>query len=116
MSRITYTAAAWRGFARPAEINSNQIFVNKVKRLCIVTEDINIIDVLDVIDYNRFRKSQYSNHCVHHLLPNDRQTSQCMVLCSRGHQFELTNYKSEIVRKSFFNRMLFKYVTHLLNK
>ena len=54
MSRLTYAAVAWRGFASPAEINSIQTFVNKVKRWCIVTEDKNIIDVLDVINYNLF--------------------------------------------------------------
>ena len=73
------------GFAGPAEINSIYIFVNKVKRWCIMTKDINIINVLDVIDYNLFRKFQYNNHCLHHLLPNVRQTSHCMVLRSRGH-------------------------------
>ena len=31
MSRITYAAAAWRGFASSAEINYIQIFVNKVQ-------------------------------------------------------------------------------------
>ena len=52
MSIITYAAAAWRGFASPAKINYIQIFVNKVKS--IVTENININDVLNVINYNLF--------------------------------------------------------------
>ena len=56
MSRITYAATVWMRFASHAEINYIQIFVNKVK--IIVAKDINIIDVLEVIDYNLFRKSQ----------------------------------------------------------
>ena len=62
MFRITYAAAAWRRFASPAEINYSQIFVNKAKIWCIVTDNIDIIDVWDVIDYNLFRKFQYRNH------------------------------------------------------
>ena len=45
----------------------------------------NIIDILDVIDYNLFRKSQYSNHCRRYVLHYVLKTSHCMVLLSRGH-------------------------------
>ena len=55
MSRITYAAAAWREFASPAECNSIQIFINKVKRWRIMTEKRSIIDVFDAVDYNLFR-------------------------------------------------------------
>ena len=47
--------------------NSIQIFLKRVKRWRITTEDTSIVHVLDHVDYNLFNKSQYSNHCLRHL-------------------------------------------------
>ena len=60
MSRITYAADAWRGFSSSPECNSRQIFLNKVKRWGITTEDTSIADVFDAVDSNLFKKSQYN--------------------------------------------------------
>ena len=73
MPGIAYAAAAWRGFASPVECNSIKIFLTKVKRLGISTEDNSIVDVLDSVDYNLFKKSQFSNHCLERLLPDVAQ-------------------------------------------
>ena len=55
MSRITYAAAAWRGFASPADCNSVQIF-KKVKMWGIMAEDTSISGVQVMVDYNLFKK------------------------------------------------------------
>ena len=44
ISRMTYAAAAWRGFPTAAECNANQTFRNKVKRRCIFFSDDRSID------------------------------------------------------------------------
>ena len=70
--RITYAAAAWRGFATVAECNAIQAFLNNVKRWSLISNDRNIADILDGIDYGLFKKMQFYNHCLHHILPNER--------------------------------------------
>ena len=72
--RITNAAAAWRGFATVAECNAIQAFLNKVKRSSIISEDRSIDDILDGIDNGLFRKMKFSNHCLHHILPNERHS------------------------------------------
>ena len=69
-SRITY-AAAWSGFAIIAEQNAMQAFRNKVKRWGIISDDRSIDDILDEIDYGLFKQMQFSNHYLHHILPNE---------------------------------------------
>ena len=49
ISRITYSAAALRGFATVAECNAIQVFLNKVKRWGIISDDRSIEDILDGI-------------------------------------------------------------------
>ena len=51
--------AAWRGFATAAECNSIQAFSNKVKRRGIISDDINIDDILDGIDYGLLKKFRF---------------------------------------------------------
>ena len=45
ISRITHAAAAWREFETVAECNAIQAFLNKVKRLGIISDDRSIDEV-----------------------------------------------------------------------
>ena len=108
ISRFTYAAAAWRGFATVAECNAIQAFLNKVKRWSIISDDRSIDDILDGMDYGLFNKMQFSNHCLHHILPNERHSLPGMKMCKKVHNYNLP-IKTEIARKSFLNRMLVKY-------
>ena len=55
------------------------------------------------------KKSSFPNHCLHHILPNERCSLHGMKMRKRGHNYNLHMLETEIVRKSFLNRMLFKY-------
>ena len=101
ISRITYAAAAWRGFATVAECNAIQAYLNKVKRRGIISEDRSIADILDGIDYGLFRKMQFSSHCLHHVSPNERRSVHGMKMRKRGHNYNLPILKTEIARNHF---------------
>ena len=55
------------------------------------------------------KKMQFSNHCLHHILPNERRSLHGMKMRKRGHNYNLPISKTKIARKSFLNRMLFKH-------
>ena len=60
MSFIYAAAAdAWRGFATVAECNAIQAFLNNVKGWSIISDDRNIDDVSDVIDYGLLKKCSF---------------------------------------------------------
>ena len=54
MSRWTYAAAAWRGYASSAECNNIQEFLINAKRWELISEDINFDDILNVHESKLF--------------------------------------------------------------
>ena len=62
-----------------------------------------------MIDYGWLKKMLFSNHCLHHILPNERCSLHGMKMRKRRHNYNLLILKTEMARKSFLNRMLFKY-------
>ena len=52
---------------------------------------------------------QFSNHCLHHILPIELRSLHGMKMRKRGHNYNLPILKTEIARKSSLNRMLYKY-------
>ena len=109
MSRLTYAAAAWRGYASSAECNNIQAFLIKAKRWGLIFEDINCDDILNVNESKLFKKAQYRSHCLSHFFQLVRHRSNAVVLRDRGHQYDLPHCDTVITRKSFVNRILFKY-------
>ena len=109
MSQLTYSAAAWRGYASSAECTHIQAFLIKAKRWGLISEDINFDDILNVHECKLFKKAQYRSHFLSHFFPLVRYSSHAMVLRDRGHLYDLPHCDTVTARKSFVNRMLFKY-------
>ena len=59
-------------------------FLNKIKRWGIISDDRSIDDILVGIDYGLFKTMQFSNHCLHHILPNERRSLHGMKMRKRG--------------------------------
>ena len=55
---------------------------------------------------NSFKKVGYPCHSLHHLLPPYRTSD----LRNRGHLFQLPEYTTDLHKKSFIVRTLYKYV------
>ena len=66
MSRLTYAAAAWKGYASSAECTNIQAFLIKTKRWGLICEDINFDDILNVHESKLFEKAQYRSRCLSH--------------------------------------------------
>ena len=66
MSRLTYAAAAWRGYASSAEFNNIQAFLIKADRCGLISEDINFDDILNVHESKLVKKAPYRSHCLSH--------------------------------------------------
>ena len=106
LSRITYTVAAWWGFTSIAERIELQKFVHKVVRWRVAEIEVSLEDIIDRMELHLFKAAQGHSHSLFHLLPNKHVTTHSMSLCKRGH---FTCVKYEVTRKSFINRMLYKY-------
>ena len=93
-----------------AECNAIQAFLNKIKRWSIISDGRSIDDILDRINYGLLKKKcSFPNYCLHHILPYERRSLHGMKMRKRGNKYNLPILKTEITRKSFLNRMLFKY-------
>ena len=109
MSRLTYAAAAWRGYASNPECNNIKAFLIKAKRWGLYSEDMNFDDILNVHESKLFKKAQNRSHCLSHFFQIVRHSSHAMVLRDRGHQYDLPHCDTVTAHKSFVNRLLFKY-------
>ena len=109
LSRVTYAVAAWWGFTSIAERIELQKCVHKVVRLGVAEIEVSLEDIIDRMELRLFKAAQGHSHSLFHLLPNKRVTTRSMSLRKQGHYFDLSVLKYEVTRKSFINRMLYKY-------
>ena len=58
MSRLTYAAAAWRGYASGAECSNIQAFLIKAKRWGLISDDMNFDDILMCTNLSYLRKRE----------------------------------------------------------
>jgi len=64
------------------------------------------VDIFDVHDEKLFSAMcKWSNHCLHHLLPSERDTGHD--LRRRGHSYQLVCYNFSSTRRCFVIRMLY---------
>ena len=73
-----------------------QAYLNKVKKWGIISDDTSIDDILDEIDYGLFKKMQFSNQCLHHILS---AITYMVWKCGREDNYNLHIWKTEIARK-----------------
>ena len=110
ISRVLYAAPAWRGYLNAGEMASLQQLFAKGKRWNIVAGNYDIDVLLDNCDRTLFRSSLYITHCLHHLVPDERDHTHAITLRPRGHNYKLPRFKFFHARDSFINRSLYKYV------
>ena len=67
---------------------------------------VTIDDLINRSEYELFKKVGYPCHSIHHLLPPYRTSD----LRNRGHLFQLPEYTTDLHKKSFIIRTLYKYV------
>jgi len=106
VSRILYALPAWGGFLSVELKNKINAFFKRLKRFGYVDCVITIDDLIDRSDHELFKKVCAPNHSLYHLLPPYRSTD----LRLRGHPFRLPEYCTDLHKKSFIVRTLYKYI------
>ena len=96
-------------FTSIAERIELQKYVHKVVRWGVAELEVSLEDIIDRMELRLFKAAQGHSHSLFHLLPDKRVTIHSMSLRKRGHYFDLPVLKYEVTRKSFINRMLYKY-------
>jgi len=83
---------------------SEIIFTKSVRR-GVTSKSYQAADIFDVNDEKLFSAMcNWSNHCLHHLLPSERDTEHD--LRRRGHSYQLICYKFSFTRRCFVIHML----------
>ena len=84
-------------------------FLNKVKRWGIISDDRSIDDIWDEIDYFLFNRNAVFQPLLASYFAKWRCSLYGMKMRKSGHNYSLPILETEIARKSFLDRMLYKY-------
>ena len=88
----------WRAYEK------DQCRFRRLKRFGYTTCNITVSDLIDTSGRDLFRKLCSSEHSLHHLLPPEREYSN---LRNRGHPYELTEYCTNLHKKSYHSIIVF---------
>jgi hypothetical protein len=98
------------GYLKLNELSRIQSCLQKAYKWGFTTVKYDISELFDLADYNLFKSvSDNAGHCIYSLLPSKRD-SRGRQLRSRGHKFQLPYIKTSLLKDSFVNRCLFKFV------
>ena len=109
-SVITYALPSFAGqLSKGDKSRINALFRKALKRgLCHTPLDID--ELIITVDKRLFGHISSNTHCLHHLLPPQRNARTASSLRTRGHNFTLPHTDFNLYKNSFINRCLF----HLL--
>ena len=108
LNRLAYAIQAWGPYMNVELVHKIDAFLKRVYRYGFVRSIIKIQPLLDTVMQDLFNKMQSTDHCLHPLLPPDRQL--CMNLRARGHDFQLPSCSHNLHKRSFVVNCLFKFV------
>jgi len=70
-----------------------------------------MIYLLSEVDSKLFAKCKSEEHCLHHMLPPSHPSSHIMVLCPRGHDYDIPRVTYEATKWSFMIHCLYEQKT-----
>lgn len=108
LSRILYCVQVWGGLLTKHDIGSLDKVLLKCYRFLYTKSVLCFTELLTKADLKLFKKMQNTNHCLNHLLPPVNQ--QAITLRPRGHPYVIPAFSSTLHKRSFVNRILFKFV------
>jgi len=110
LSKIIYALPAYAGQLSVTDKNRLNKFFRKANRRGLSSTVYDIDHLIDTSDSKLFKLVQYSDHCLHHLLPVKRNQNHYHFLRPRGHDYKLSQIKSTAFKNAFVNRCLFDYM------
>jgi hypothetical protein len=109
LSKILYACQSFSGYLLQNDIDRLQACLNKAYRWGFTRSPISLTELMEERDNSLFQQIQQSWHCLHQLLPTERDMHG-RSLRPRGHNYELPLIKFELHKLSFINKCLFKYI------
>ena len=109
-SVITYALPSFAGqLSKGDKSRINALFHKALKRgLCHSSLDID--ELIITADKRLFSQISNKAHCIHNLLPPQRNVRTTSSLRTRGHNFTLSHIDSNLHKNSFINRCLFHFL------
>ena len=75
MSRLMYASPSWSGYLNVECVSTIQKLFTKSVKWGVTSKSYQAADIFDVRDEKLFSAMyNWSNHCLHHLLPSERDT------------------------------------------
>ena len=108
LSRIRYALSAYGGFLNKGQIERVDGFLRRAFKYKLCCKVFTIDELLYHSDKNMFKAIQNETHCLNNLLPAIKNVSYG--LRKQGHNYILPDIKFELNKKSFINRVLFRFI------
>ena len=107
ISKLTYAAPAWFGFAKKSELDQMDSFIKKGKKFGFYSENgLHFIDLVRKMDNQLFSSvTTNANHVLHKLLPPI--ANRPYDLRKRKHNFELPERLSKLSDSNYVYRVLY---------
>jgi len=83
-------------------------FLSRAHRYGLAANISTVSELVDSVAQDFFSKIQSPDHCLHSVLPEENTSS--LALRPRGHQLQLPTCVYRLLKCSFVNRCLFKFV------
>jgi hypothetical protein len=101
LSRIMYASQAWSGHVSAASIGRIDAFLRRMHRYGFSSSTFVFYDLSVSRDFTLFYQTLKPDHCLHCLLPRERNAAMCISLRPRGHDFSLPLCKHELFKSTF---------------
>jgi hypothetical protein len=104
ISRLVYALPVWSGFLKQRQINKVDSSLARALRFGYTLKQTTLSNILCEADNKLYGSIQNANHCIHNLLPSEKQLH---IKLRNAHCFELPRCRYNMFRNSFINRLVF---------
>ena len=107
---VTYALPSFAGQLSKVDKASIDSLFRKAFRRRFCCRTLSIDELISAGDNKLFRQMSNESHCLHPLLPAQRNNKVLNSLRNRGHNYLLPQTESTLFKNSFINRVLFSYI------
>jgi len=105
-SKIRYAMPAWSGFPSAHLVGQINGLLKRAHQYGFTLDVISVEDIAESAVSKLFKSITHSNHCLHFLLPHVKD--QVYSLRPKSHPYQLSSHKTQLHRRSFIPRYLFR--------
>jgi len=105
VSKLLYASQSWFGYINVEQFDTIRKLFAKAHRWGLTKNLYDADEMFEARDLQLFKSLCHPTHCLHHLLPPDKNV--CYNLRKRGHSHELIVHKFKRTRNSYIVRVLY---------